>query len=145
MSITEAFVIYATIGAAGCSCAMLWVIRKPKTPRWLDVAASLMLLMFAALFLGMLQAIYNELPGFTVKDKDIKTQYQIALYLIPFFTAGLATNILANVILAHRDYTGTITFFEAVTKLLWAIWLVILTVSLFGLIGYVVYKKCCKF
>jgi hypothetical protein len=141
MSIAEAFVIFATIGAAICSGALLWVIREPKTPPWLDVAASIMLLLFAALFLGMLQAIYNDLPSFTVKEKDLKTQYQIALYLVPFFTAGLATNILAHVILAHRDYTGTITFSEVATKLLWAIWLVMLTVSVVGLMGYVAYKK----
>lgn len=141
MSITEAFVIFATIGAAVCSGGLLWMIREPKTPPWLDVAASIMLLLFAALFLGMLQAIYNDLPSFTIKEKGLKTQYQIALYLVPFFTAGLATNILAHVILANRDYTGTITFSEAATKLLWAICLVILTVSVVGLMGYVAYKK----
>lgn len=141
MSITELFVIYATIGAAICSGGLLWVIREPKTPPWLDVAASIMLLLFAAFFLGMLQAIYSDLPSFSVKEKDLKTQYQIALYLVPFFTAGLATNILSNVILAHRDYSGTMTFAEVATKLLWAIWLVILTVSVFGLIGYVAYRK----
>jgi hypothetical protein len=141
MSITEIFVICAPVGAFICSGGLLWVIRDPKTPPWLDVAASIMLLLFAALFLGMLQDIYNGLPEFTFKEKDTKTQYQIALYLVPFFTAGLATNILANVILAHRDYTGTMTFFEAASKLLWAVWLIILTISILGLIVYVAYKK----
>ena len=145
MTITEAFVIIATIGAAISSGALLWLIREPKTPPWLDVAASVMLLLFAALFLGMLQGIYNDLPSLTVKEKDLKTQYQIALYLVPFFTAGLATNILAQVILARRDYAGTITFPEVAAKLLWAIWLVLLTISIFGLIGYVAYKKWGKF
>jgi len=141
MAINEIFVIYAPIGAFICSAALLWVIRDPKTPPWLDVAASIMLLLFSAMFLGMLQAIYNGLPEISAKERDIKTQYQIALYLVPFFTAGLATNILSNVILAHRDYTGTIPFSEAATKLLWAIWLVILTLSVFGLIVYAAYKQ----
>ncbi|MBX9902398.1 MAG: hypothetical protein K2W92_02385 [Alphaproteobacteria bacterium] len=141
MSITEVFVAVATISAAIFSGALLWMIRKPKIPKWLDVAASIMLLVFAALCLGMLQTIYNDLPGYTVKQKDLKAQYQIALYLVPFFTAGLATNILAHVILADRDYTGTITFYDAAIKSLQAICFVALALTIFGLMGYVAYKK----
>lgn len=138
------FHVLATVGVGICSAALLFVIRDPKTPKWLDVAAALMLLLLAALFLGMLQSIFSILPGETRDEQDLKNQYQIALYLIPFFTAGLATNLLSNVILSQRDYTGTITFFEAAKRTLWALWFTILTLSMGGLLVYVVYKKLTK-
>ena len=120
---------------------MLFVIRDPKVPKWLDVATSMLLLVWAAMFLGMVQTLYGLLPDSTFEDKDLRTQYQVALYLIPFFSAGLATNLLSNVVLSQRDYTGTMSFLEAAQKTLWAIWFSCLVISVVGLVLYVFYKK----
>jgi hypothetical protein len=107
----------------------------------MDVAASILLLLWAALFLGMVQSILGLLPDSTLEDKDLRDQYQVALYLIPFFSAGLATNLLSNVILSQRDYNGTMSFYEAAQKVLWAVWLCFLVSTLVGLVLYVFYKK----
>lgn len=119
---------------------MLFLIRDPKVPKWADVATSILLLVWAALFMGMVQTILGLLPDSTFEDKDLRTQYQVALYLIPFFSAGLATNLLSNVILSQRDYTGTMSFFEAAQKTLWAICFSFLVISVVGLVLYVFYK-----
>ena len=119
---------------------MLFLIRDPKVPKWADVATSILLLVWAALFMGMVQTILGLLPDSTFEDKDLRTQYQVALYLIPFFSAGLATNLLSNVILSQRDYTGTMSFFEVAKKTLWAICFSFLVISVVGLVLYVFYK-----
>jgi len=135
------FHIGATVLGGIGAAVMLIAIRDPKTPKWMDVAASILLLLWAALFLGMVQSILGLLPDSSIEDKDLRDQYQVALYLIPFFSAGLATNLLSNVILSQRDYNGTMSFFEAAQKTLWAIWMCFLVSTLVGLVLYVFYKK----
>ena len=134
------FHIAATICSGLGAAAMLFLIRDPKVPKWADVATSILLLVWAALFMGMVQTILGLLPDSTFEDKDLRTQYQVALYLIPFFSAGLATNLLSNVILSQRDYTGTMSFFEVAKKTLWAICFSFLVISVVGLVLYVFYK-----
>lgn len=141
IDLLKIFHIGATVlGGIGAS-VMLFAIRDPKTPKWLDVTASILLLLWAALFLGMVQSILGLLPDATSDDKDLRNQYQVALYLIPFFSAGLATNLLSNVILSQRDYTDTMSFSEAAQKALWAVCLSFLVFSIVGLVMYVFYKK----
>ncbi|WP_124414791.1 hypothetical protein [Pseudomonas sp. R4-35-07] len=135
------FHIGATLLGGLGAAAMLVAIRDPKTPKWMDVAASILLLVWAALFLGMVQSIFGLLPDSTAEERDLRNQYQVVLYLIPFFSAGLATNLLSNVILSQRDYTGTMSFHEAAKKTLWAIWFSFLVVSVVGLVLYVFIKK----
>ncbi|WP_124362999.1 MULTISPECIES: hypothetical protein [unclassified Pseudomonas] len=135
------FHIGATLLGGLGAAAMLVAIRDPKTPKWMDVAASILLLVWAALFLGMVQSIFGLLPDSTAEERDLRNQYQVVLYLIPFFSAGLATNLLSNVILSQRDYTGTMSFHEAAKKTLWAIWFSCLVVSVVGLVLYVFIKK----
>lgn len=141
---TSGFHLFATLGVGICSAALLFIIRDPKTPKWLDVATAIALLLLAALFLGMIQSIFASLPGDTFEERDLKNQYQVALYLVPFFSAGLATNLLSNVILSNRDYTGTMTFYEAAKATIWGIWFAFLTITVFGLLLYVIYKTAMK-
>lgn len=140
----EGFHLYATASVAVCAAALLRVTRDPKTPPWMDVLAAIVLLSLAALFLGMIQSIFNGLPGDTTTEKDLKNQYQVALYLIPFFTAGLATNLLSNVILSRRDYADTLPFQEAVSRVAWAIALTLMISSGVGLLLYAIYKAAQK-
>ncbi|MGZ0714906.1 hypothetical protein [Pseudomonas palleroniana] len=141
MDLLKSFHIGATVLGGIGAATMLFAIRDPKTPKWMDVAASILLLVWAALFLGMVQSIFGLLPDRTAEDKDLRNQYQVVLYLIPFFSAGLATNLLSNVILSQRDYTGTMSFYDAAKKMLWVIWCSFLVFSLVGLVLYVFYKK----
>lgn len=138
------FHILSTVGVGICSAALLCVIRDPKIPKWVDVLAAITLLLLAALFLGMIQSIFNMLPGDTVDERNLKNEYQVALYVIPFFTAGLATNLLSNVILSRRDYTDTMTFHEAVKRALRFVFLAFLASTIVGLFLYVIYKEISK-
>ncbi|MBC3345279.1 hypothetical protein HU811_01350 [Pseudomonas sp. SWRI196] len=137
----NAFHVYATVGVGVCSVSLMFLIRDPKTPKWLDVAVAITLLLLAALFLGLVQSIFNVLPEDTISDRDLKSEYQVALYVIPFFTAGLATNLLSNIILNQRDYTDTMSFYEAARRATWFIWIAFLTSTFVGLLLYVGYKQ----
>ncbi|KAA0692494.1 hypothetical protein DT594_16220 [Halopseudomonas laoshanensis] len=137
MDIMKTTLIAFTILAALSSAALLWLIRHPKTPRALDFVVGIQLIVFAAFFLGLL----GNLRGLISDDNELKAGYDVALLVIPFFTAGLGTNILSHVVLSDRDYEGTISTPAIGKKLVH--WLLILTGILFPpiLIGYAVYLK----
>ncbi|MBC5783198.1 hypothetical protein H8N03_09605 [Ramlibacter sp. USB13] len=100
-----------------CAASVIFLIRERDIPRWLDVAASILLLLISAIFLGMTQAILDLLPNKTFQDKDLRTQYQIALLVIPFFTANLATSLMAHALLSDRNYAGQMGFWTACKEL----------------------------
>lgn len=93
----------------------------------------------------MIQSIFNGLPGDTATEKDLKNQYQVVLYLIPFFTAGPATNLLSNVILSRRNYADTLPFKDAACRVAWAIALGLMSASGVGLLMYAIYKTTQKY
>jgi len=97
-----------TLLSALSAGVLLWVIRDPKTPKTLDFIVGVQLIMFAAFFLGLLGGLRGLLPD----GNEIKAGYDVALLIVPFFTAGLGTNILSNLVLGQRDYTGTMTTAE---------------------------------
>jgi hypothetical protein len=103
--------------SVACAGSVLWMIRERKNPRWLDVAASFLLLLISAIFLGATQGILDLLPNTTFQDRDLRTQYQVALLVIPFFTANIATSLMAHALLSDRDYAGQLGFWTAVKLL----------------------------
>ena len=115
------FHIGATAGVGIASIALLFLIRDPKTPKWLDVFVVMVLVFLAALFLGMIQTIFNMLPDSTTNQRDLRSEYQVALYVIPFFTAGLATNLLSSIISNQRNYNDTMPLKEALKRTAWTI------------------------
>ncbi len=120
------------------------LLREPKTPKWLDASVAITLLLLAALFLGMIQAIFNKLPSTAFEQRDLKSEYQVALYIIPFFTAGIATNLISSIILNQRDYSNSIPLKEAINRTIWFAWIMLLTLSIGGLLIYAIYKKSRK-
>ena len=111
------FLVIAVTSSIVLTGSVLWTIREPKNPRWLDVWAAILLLLIAGFTAGLIQGLLNDFPTDSIEEKELKVQYQIALLLIPFFTANLATNLLAHAILAKRDYAGQLTFWQAVGRL----------------------------
>ncbi len=97
-------VILSAISAALC----LFQIRYKNTAKWLDFAAGVQLILFAAFFLGLI----GDLVGIIPDTSNSKSGYQVALLIIPFFTAGIGTNIISNVVLAERNYKDAQKFSE---------------------------------
>jgi hypothetical protein len=114
-------------------------LRGPKVPPWLDVSLSVVLLLLSALFLGMIETIKSGLASETPQQKDLVAQYQIALYMVPFFTAGIATNIISHVLLHNRNYAETLTFRDAAIQVVKAIVFAALVASVFGIVFYGLY------
>lgn len=111
--------LVAIMGVAGFfSFAMLWQIRDRKTPRWMDFLTSVMLLLFAALVLGLITDLQTLFSDNSAQERSMKNRYGLSLLIIPFFTAGLATNILSHLVLSERDYAGSDTFLQTMGKLL---------------------------
>lgn len=106
--------IVMTTLAAISSATLLWLIKHPKTPRALDFVVGVQLIMFAAFFLGLL----GDLRGLLPDGSEVKAGYDVALLIIPFFTAGLGTNILSHVVLSHRDYENTLSSTEIGRRIL---------------------------
>lgn len=92
------------------SCVMLWQIKDPKTPRWVDFMTAVSFLLFSAIFLGVVTDLQSLLPLDSKNGKSLKTQFTIALTIVPFFTAALASNLLSNLVLSQRDYKDTYSF-----------------------------------
>lgn len=115
-----------------------------KTPKWLDILASITLLIFTALFLGMLKSIVNAIPGDTLQQQDLIAQYETAILIIPFFTAALASNLLSHVILTSRDYSNTISLGQAL-KIVWNCIRYILAVSILIPFYFLYYVTCVKY
>src|SRR5690606_32099736 len=105
MELLKTTLVVLTLLAALSSAVLLWLIRHPKTPRTLDFLVGIQLIMFAAFFLGLL----GDLRGLVPDGTKLKAGYDVALLIIPFFTAGLGTNIVSHVVLSHRDYEGTMS------------------------------------
>jgi hypothetical protein len=118
--------------AVAASASSLWAIRQRENPRWLDVSVAIILLIFSAFITGILQSLTNIIPDNTLKQKDIKTQYQIAILIIPFFTANIATSLIAHALLSDRIYTGQITFLDFLKKL-WRPFLIIILFPIYAL------------
>jgi len=117
--------------------ALLWLIRDPKTPKALDFIVGVQLIMFAAFFLGLL----GDLRGLLPDGNEIKAGYDVALLIIPFFTAGLGTNILSNLVLGQRDYTGTMTTAEISHKFFYFLIIVVGILIPPLLLGYAIWLK----
>ncbi|WP_143759711.1 hypothetical protein [Halomonas sp. TD01] len=119
------------------SGVLLWLIRDPKTPKALDFIVGVQLIMFAAFFLGLL----GDLRGLLPDGNEIKAGYDVALLIIPFFTAGLGTNIISNLVLGQRDYTGTMTTAEISHKFFYFLIIVVGIVIPPLLLGYSIWLK----
>lgn len=50
----EITLVVMTVVAGLFSGAMLWLIKEPRTPRWMDFLTSILLLLFSAMLLGIL-------------------------------------------------------------------------------------------
>jgi len=110
--------LYYTIGASILVASLLTlVIRERKIPRWLDIFVAIVLFIFSAIFLGILSAVRDIIPTISKDGEDLKAAYNIAILIIPFFTASLGTNILAHAILSDRDYSGQMTLKELLLQL----------------------------
>jgi len=109
---------FLTCTAGLFSALMMWFIREPKTPRWLDFMTAVMLLIFSALYLATVTDLQSLIPNGGTAEKKLSTSYSIALLVVPFFTAGIATNILSHMVLAERDYDSTAPFTEVAIILL---------------------------
>ncbi|MDI5922720.1 hypothetical protein QLQ86_18285 [Halomonas sp. LR5S13] len=136
----EYTLLVITVLAALSACLLLWLIRHPKTPRALDFIVGVQLIAFAAFFLGLLGDLRELVPD----ENKVKAGYDVALLIIPFFTAGLGTNIISHVVLSRRDYEGTVSVNEIGGRV--AYWLVVLfgIIMPFVLLIYVIYCKCYK-
>ncbi|HEN8797520.1 TPA: hypothetical protein U8251_000032 [Pseudomonas putida] len=137
MDIMEISLLALTVLAALSSAALLWLIRNPKTSRALDFLVGIQLIVFAAFFLGLLGSLRNLISD----NNELKAGYDVALLIIPFFTAGLGTNILSHVVLSDRNYEGTISTPVIGKKMVR--WMLILAGVVFPpiLIGYALYLK----
>jgi len=91
--------------------------------------------MFAAFSLSLL----GDLRGLIPEDNKIKAGYDVALLIIPFFTAGLGTNILSNLVLGQRDYTDTMTTTEMSNKVFQFLIIIIGIVFPPVLLGYAIW------
>lgn len=107
----------AVLFAGIFSCVMLWQIKDPKTPRWVDFTTAVSFLLFSAIFLGIVTDLQGLLPLGSKNGKSLKTQFTIALTIVPFFTAALASNLLSNLVLSQRDYKDTYSFGSAVVTI----------------------------
>lgn len=128
--------IVITFLAALSAALLLWLIRRPETPRALDFVVGIQLIGFAVFYLGLL----GDLRGLIPDDNELKAGYDVALLIFPFFTAGLGTNIISHVVLSQRDYEGaksTTEIGKEITR-----WLVIIVGFIFPpiLLGYAVYS-----
>ena len=126
------FILVPALSAGG----LLWLLRGPKIPPWLDLACAVALLLISAMFLGMIESIKTGLPAVTAGQRNMVVQYQVALYLVPFFTAAIATNIVSNVLLHNRDYKGTLSLRDASKAVAKGIFFSILVLSVFGVVFY---------
>ena len=84
---------------------LLWLIRGSKVPRVLDFLVGVQLIVFAAFFLGLLGSLKGMIPD----GEKVKESYEVAILIVPFFTAALGTNIISHVFLSSRDYDGAIS------------------------------------
>jgi hypothetical protein len=134
MDVVQSALIFFVAGPAIAAGALLWVLRGPKVPPWLDLTCSFALLVLTAIFLGMIESINSVLPDSTYQQKDLIAQYQVALYIVPFFTGGIATNIISHVLLHNRDYAGTVTFRDAAKSAAKGLLLAVLVLSVFGIV-----------
>ena len=129
--------IVLTLLSALSAGVLLWLIRDPKTPKILDFIVGVQLIMFAAFFLGLL----GDLRGLLPNGSEIKAGYDVAILIIPFFTAGLGTNILSNLVLGERDYNGTMTTVEISHKLFHCLIILVGVVVPPVLLGYAIWLR----
>lgn len=144
MSSHQVTLILIVVLSIACSGAVLWTIRDRKNPRWLDISASILLLLISAFFLGITQAMLPLLPAKTFNERDLITQYQIALLVIPFFTANLATSMMAHAILSDRDYSGQLSALEALKPLGLAMLKALFLLTPIAWVMYLYYKIMVK-
>lgn len=135
-SLLERFPAFVTFGAVVVVASVMWMLRHKDTPWWLDALGAAVLLLIAAMYLGMLFSLQMGLPSNTAKQQELVAEYQVAMLIIPFLTAGIATNILSNIVTHKRAYDEQMPVGVAVQRLLKA---VILAALLFSVVGLPLY------
>jgi uncharacterized membrane protein len=137
---TFEYTLLVIVGSSiAISGGILYAISGSKIPRWLDVLAAILLLLLSAVFLGITQSLLNELSVSASANKELQAQYQVALYLIPFFGAAIASNILSHVLLSQRKYDNTMRLAEAAKIMLISIAVALLWATVIGLVFHGAY------
>lgn len=135
------FPVVGTFCIAVIVGVIMWLLRNKNTPWWVDTVCAVFLLLLSAVYLVMLYSIQSLLPSNTYAQKQLLVNYKVALYIVPFFTAGIATNILSYIITYNRHYESQMSLKDGMKVLGRGLLLIICFCSI---IGAPIYMVCVK-
>lgn len=110
MNIYDQIGLIVVVASILVSLYLLTLARGGDTPKQVDFLVAISLLILSAIALGILFAVIDSSDE-EIYAKEIQN-LKIAAFIIPFFTAGIATNIISHIFLHNKIYSKRFSYKE---------------------------------
>ncbi|HEY9201634.1 MAG TPA: hypothetical protein VIQ81_08565 [Gammaproteobacteria bacterium] len=83
---------------------VLWSIKDPGIPKILVILAGVLLILIAAVFLGMFEGLASILATKYNETGEVYLNYKVAALIVPFYSAAIGTNLITHAVTQHEAY-----------------------------------------
>lgn len=87
---------------------LFYCAKENNTPKWLDILCGITLIITSAIFTYVLQELFPiaiASASSNESKENIKTIVNLSVFIIPFSSAAVGSNLISHALTAERDYS----------------------------------------